>query len=392
MESVLTPQTRAAAPSRAEGALPWYLTACLLGSTSIVIGVLWDISWHATIGRDTFWTPAHLAIYLGGVLAGVSCGWLALKTTFGGGEAERAASVRFWGFRAPLGAWMSIWGAIAMLTSAPFDDWWHNAYGLDVEILSPPHMVLALGMIAIQIGTLLMALAIQNRVPEPLRRRLSLASAYTGGILLTMVVTLFMEHSEFNRQHGAAFYKIGSAAYPVLLAAVAVAVRLRWPATTAAASFMAIRLLMTWVLPLFPATPMLAPIFNPVDHMWPPPFPLLLIVPAVAFDLLLRRFDREGGGRSGWLLAPALGASFTGLFLLVQWHFSALMLTPAGRNRFFAADQWMYSTRIADWRYRFWDLDTDPLTPAAVAVCLLLATVSARIGLWFGAWMGKVKR
>ncbi len=28
-----------------------------------------------------------------------------------------------------------------MITSAPFDDWWHNAYGLDVKILSPPHVV-----------------------------------------------------------------------------------------------------------------------------------------------------------------------------------------------------------------------------------------------------------
>jgi len=32
-----------------------------------------------------------------------------------------------------------------MLASAPFDDWWHNAYGLDVRIISPPHMVLAAG-------------------------------------------------------------------------------------------------------------------------------------------------------------------------------------------------------------------------------------------------------
>jgi hypothetical protein len=32
------------------------------------------------------WTPAHLAIYLGGVLAGLSCGWLAIRTTFRGTE------------------------------------------------------------------------------------------------------------------------------------------------------------------------------------------------------------------------------------------------------------------------------------------------------------------
>src|ERR1051325_6068950 len=129
-----------------------------LASTSIVVGLIWDISWHRSIGRDTFWTPAHTAIYLGGVLAGTACGWLALRTTFSDDGAERDASVRFWGFRAPLGAWVCIWGALAMITSGPFDNWWHNAYGLDVKVLSPPHVILALGLWAIQLGALLLVL------------------------------------------------------------------------------------------------------------------------------------------------------------------------------------------------------------------------------------------
>ncbi len=53
--------------------------------------------------------------------------------------------MRFWGFSGPLGAWVTIWGTFVMITSAPFDNWWHNAYGLDVKIVSPPHMVLAAG-------------------------------------------------------------------------------------------------------------------------------------------------------------------------------------------------------------------------------------------------------
>ena len=79
------------------------------------------------------------------------------------GETDRGTAVRFWGFRAPFGAWVCIWGAFAMVTSAPFDDWWHNAYGLDVKIISPPHMLLAAGIAAIQCGAMLMALAWQNR-------------------------------------------------------------------------------------------------------------------------------------------------------------------------------------------------------------------------------------
>src|SRR5437660_8709100 len=100
----------------------WPLHAVLFASAAVIVGVIWDISWHRTIGRDTFWTPAHLAIYLGGIVAGLTCGWVALTTTFVGSDAERGSSVRFWGFRAPFGAWVCIWGAFAMVTSAPFDD------------------------------------------------------------------------------------------------------------------------------------------------------------------------------------------------------------------------------------------------------------------------------
>src|SRR5690242_13896653 len=106
--------------------IPWTLTAVVAASTSVIVGLLWDISWHRTIGRDRFLTPAHVAIYLGGLIGGLTCGALVLATSFAGSRAARDASVRFWGFRGPLGAWVCIWGSLAMLTSAPFDNWWHN--------------------------------------------------------------------------------------------------------------------------------------------------------------------------------------------------------------------------------------------------------------------------
>src|SRR5690242_8964351 len=148
--------------SRSATVVSNYAWAVLAGGTSIAIGILWDISWHRTIGRDTFWTPAHMAIYLGGLLGGLTCGWLVIRTTFFGTVADKAGAVRIWGFRGPLGAWVTIWGAFAMLTSAPFDNWWHDAYGVDVKILSPPHTVLALGMWGVVLGALLLILREQN--------------------------------------------------------------------------------------------------------------------------------------------------------------------------------------------------------------------------------------
>src|SRR5712675_1401162 len=80
-------------------AVSWAARAVLAGGTCIAIGILWDISWHRTIGRDTFWTPAHMAIYLGGMLGGLTCGWLVIRMTFLATREEQAGAVRLWGFR-----------------------------------------------------------------------------------------------------------------------------------------------------------------------------------------------------------------------------------------------------------------------------------------------------
>src|SRR5262249_23265145 len=121
-----------------------WAVACVLGaSMSVALGAHWDIAWHRTIGRDAFWSPPHLLIYLAAVLAGGAAAVMIFGATFGSSAtAAGARGVRVLGFRGPLGAFVCAWGGAAMLVSAPFDDWWHNAYGLDVKILSPPHVLL----------------------------------------------------------------------------------------------------------------------------------------------------------------------------------------------------------------------------------------------------------
>ncbi|HEV7506711.1 MAG TPA: hypothetical protein VGS07_17595 [Thermoanaerobaculia bacterium] len=389
MESV-APAAIARPRVETAAALPWYLTAMLAGSTSIVIGLLWDISWHMTIGRDTFWTPAHMAIYLGGVIAGLSCGALALKTTFAGTPAERTAAVGFWGFRAPLGAWVAIWGTFAMLTSAPFDDWWHSAYGLDVKILSPPHSLLGAGMITIQIGTMLMALALQNRAPAGEGRALGLAHLYSAGIVLLMATTLITEYSYPNYQHSGIFYKIACGVFPFSLVSIARSSRRRWAATTASAFYMLLACSMVWILPLFEAHPKLGPINTPVDHMVAPLFPLLLVIPAVAIDFFVQRREEK---RAGWQDAVLIAVSFLGLFLAAQWFFSAFMLSPGAQNWFFAGDRiWEYTSRPGPWRHSFLWLDTNPLTLRALGIALVLAVLSSGLGLLRGAGLAKVQR
>lgn len=384
-QSLAHPATRVA--QRAEATWPLY--AVLFSSVSIVVGLIWDISWHRSIGRDSFWSPPHLLEQLAAVVAGTSCGWVVLRTTFAGNTADHARAVRFWGFRGPLGAWVCIWGTLTMIASAPFDNWWHNAYGLDVKIISPPHMVLAWGMIAIQVGAILMALARQNRAEPSEQRRLSMIYAMSAGILLTMHATVLMEYAAFpNDMHSARFYRVTAILIPLILVATARPSRLRWPATTSAAVYMAIVLVLMWTLQLFPATAMLAPIYNPVTRMVPPPFPLLLVVPALAIDVLLRRVRGHD-----WSLSLALGIGFVAIMLATHWWWGEFMLSPAARSFLFNADLWDYNIKPGPWRYEFWGAETTLADFAkGLGIAVVTAIAGSRLGLWIGTGASRVQR
>lgn len=376
----------------------WPVRAVLVAATCVLVGIVWDISWHMSIGRDTLWSPPHLMTYAGGIIVGVTCGWLALHTTFRGTAAERGHAVAFWGFRAPLGAWICVWGAFAMLASAPFDDWWHRAYGLDVQIISPPHVVLALGMYAVVVGAMVMTAAARSDAPDArTRRRLEWGLVYALGVMLSMVAVFTTEYSQRGAQHASLFYRVSAIAYPVLLCGAARASGLRWSATRVAAVYMGVRMLQGWILPLVPAEPKLGPIFYPMTHLAALEFPLLLVVPALGIDWLVQRLGQgEGGWRRDLLLAPLVGVAFVLLLLVVQWPFASFLHGPAARNWFFFTDQnfvfWGRATSLYR-QYQFFP--GDPSTTvflAGIARAFLFATLSAFVGLSWGRWLHRVRR
>jgi hypothetical protein len=182
---------------------------------------------------------------------------------------------------------------------------------------------------------------------------------YCAGIALLMIATIVWEYTGFaNSMHSALFYRVSAIAFPMFLVAAARAGRVQWPATAIALVYSGLTLAMAWILPLFPATPKLAPIYNPITHMAPPTFPLLLVAPALLIDLLMRsRLGR--GGRSDWILGVVIGPLFILTLLVVQWPFADFLLSPAARNPVFVADHWTYSSHLGPWRYEYWDLDRD---------------------------------
>jgi hypothetical protein len=276
-----------------------------------------------------------------------------------------------------------------MIVSGPFDDWWHNTYGLDVEILSPPHTVLAAGIIAIQIGAMLMVVSRQNNSGAD-SRLAQLLFLYAGGVVILALATVATEYLAFpNDQRSAGFYLVSAGIFPVFLVGTSRASLSRWGATGAAAVYMTVTLLMMWILQLFSAEPLLGPIMRPIENMIPPAFPLLLVVPALAVDVLMRRLPEQASRLSPWILSGAIGVAFVAALLAVQWYFSAFLLGEGGRNFLFGADQWDYNSSPGPWQYEYWE---STVQASQLLWAGLIAFASARTGLWWGGWMSRVRR
>jgi hypothetical protein len=386
--------------------VPWYVWCTAAAVTLDMIGFHWDISWHRSIGRDAFWTPPHIAIHLCAVLAGIACASLILRTTFDRSDPRRYYSVGVLGFRGPLGAFIAAWGGVAMLTSAPFDNWWHNAYGLDLKIFSIPHLLLASGMMAIAFGTLILTWEEMNRARGNARQKLGWIFLYISGLLLGAATTpgnaLLVHASEDSftvLMHSAIFYRILAIEVPLVLAGLSRALSgtddglrwNRWTTTSVAAAYTAIWLIFEWVLPLFPAQPKLGPIYRDVGHFVPVDFPLLIVIPAFVLDLLWPKIVRY----NDWAQAVIAGTAFLTLFVAAQWPFASFLLSPMARNWIFGGNDLSPFLAPDAFTVRHQFLLWEPSRQAfyrGMLIALASAIITTRLGLYWGNWMRALKR
>lgn len=149
----------------------WLLLTALVGSISGLFGIYWDEAWHTDIGRDTFWSPPHMFMYVGIALVGAAVAvwtWTAIRRR----EIRRPMVV-------------ALSGAVLTLASGPIDDWWHVAFGRDAVVWSPPHMAALAGVILL-IGSLLIE---GSRFPG--RRGQFFAAVASAGLLAAVLVAVY---------------------------------------------------------------------------------------------------------------------------------------------------------------------------------------------------------
>jgi hypothetical protein len=295
-----------------------------------------------------------------------------------------------WGFRGPLGAFIMAWGGLCMIGSAPFDNWWHSAYGLDVKILSPPHAVLAIGIFGVHIGALVLILAYMNRAREGLHGRYLALFIYVGGMMLIALTVFQMELTGRPFMHTLHFYGVLALTVPLVLGRISRASGYKWAATAVAGIYTIFLFLMGRILPLFPAEPKLGPVYQHVTHFVPPEFPLLLIVPAFALDVLWQRT----GDWSLWRQSIVSGAVFLVTLAAVQWPFAYFLMSPAARNWLIGAKYFAYFQRPGSLypSYRFIPTENGLALLQELVMAVAIATFTTWLGLIGSDRMRQVRR
>jgi hypothetical protein len=366
--------------------VPWFVWVSAASITCAVFGLHFDVAWHRSIGRDSFWNPAHMVMYSSGVLSAVFCLYLVVATTWGSDAELQRHSVRVWGFRAPLGVFVAGWGGLGVLYDAVFDNWWHNAYGLDVRFTSPPHLLFSLSLWFEMVGGLLLAFSYLNRANRENnfnKSRLQAIVLYMGALIATAQLFACTGYTFDPKLHTTKPYIAVGIFLPIALAVMARVTQHRWTCTIITTIYSVILIGLILLLPLIPATPRLGPIYVPVTHFIPPRFPLLVIVPAIALDLLWQR--RSDIGRV-WN-AIISGALFMLLFWAVEWPFAGFLLSNASDNRFFGTRYLGFDDLTAPPDASLWTFQT-PAHGLHLAIGLCIAAAFSAIGFYLGALIG----
>ena len=283
-----------------------------------------------------------------------------------------------------------------MITSAPFDNWWHAAYGLDVKIVSPPHTLLILGIRAVAVGILFLILAAMNRAMAddsppasghqdtaaslPLRRR---THRLRPDVLPDRV------HLGRPAALGDRVHRHGNRAAARLRHALP-GVAIQVGSDLNRGGLHDLRNRRDSDLPLFPAQPKLGPVFNPVTHLVPAKFPILIFVPALALDLLWQRTRAW----KPWKVALVSGFLFIAVLTIVEWPFANFLLSKASENRFFGTIYFDYNSRPNGYdRLRlFFHPDHGLILYFGLLRAAIYASIGTWIGLSFGRWMRSVQR
>ena len=185
------------------------------------IGGAWDIQWHVAIGRDSLFIPPHLLVmfaFVSGLATVLAL--IAYETSLASAGQPQTHTARLGLLSAPPAAFGVLFGYTAALLSGGFDELWHELFGLDVTLWSPPHMLIMLATTLVDFSLIIGIAATA--------RRLCYDFTWNSPLLWGLTLTGAYAFESVNFQMGEAFiigYRHGGTGlygllYPVLVGAL----------------------------------------------------------------------------------------------------------------------------------------------------------------------------
>lgn len=356
--------------------------AAIASTLCMLIGWQWDISWHRSIGRDTLWTPAHVAIYIALAIAFAYNAWLVLSYSFGANK-ERDA-IRVLGFAAPTAVFVTLWGILFQFTGIVFDAWWHDTYGIDSAMVTPPHNLIGIGIWVFYLGQFMYVTLRRNQGGEG-SRLLWIGSLFVWSFFIG---NLFIGN---DPTFGPAAVRSGlfvlscALFVPFALSLIQTYLGWRWAGVTVSAMYMLNAIVLIQVFQLFPSTPRFGPVYHRIDYFLPPAFPVLLVVPAFFMSLVLAAKKRPT-----FRTHVVVGAVFVVVFTVANWLFSGFLMSSLAENRFFIGN--VPGTVFLPGFRPLREIGLDGVTAAQMAGSMVFATASSWLGVGLGRWLKGVTR
>jgi hypothetical protein len=276
-----------------------------IGVSLQISGSNWDIVWHGVRNVETFFTPPHSVIYSGVALAIGSVITGIMQAGFRIRQQKNDAS---W-FEVltpsslPLSLKLAAIGCLLQLTAGPFDFLWHSLFGFD-GLLSPPHSVLAVGMLMTALGALF---GIYGHYSNPRSRisdarslssifsKLSLIIGFAVFLMVAVGMVLMFtlpfskgQYFDFNPNPLAALVATSVSIPFILGICLYIAVRISSSPTGERIPF-----ILTFIVAVIMTIQLTTTITSNSYFVWLFPVYLLNIIPALIADILKFRYSQK---------------------------------------------------------------------------------------------------
>ncbi len=253
-------------------------------------GANWDIVWHGSRNVESFLTPPHTIIYSGVALTIVS---LIFRLIFFSLVAIKGANWRISIpniFKSqtilPFPLKISIIGAILQLTAGPFDFWWHTKFGFD-GLLSPPHSILATGMLMVALGGLIGIY--RHYKTNSFSYAVKIGLVISGGVFLMVAVGLILMFTlPFSKGQ---YFDFNPEPFTAIFAAIILIPFVMSLCLFSISSSSKIPFIFTSITAVIIAIQATTTIISNSYFLGLFPFYILNILPAIVADIIILRYD-----------------------------------------------------------------------------------------------------